>query len=255
MLNVGSMEMINLHEDTLTPDFVLLGLLEKENSIIAEILEATYPHDTELSQKIIDQIYALQKDQPKFQGSAIGHIQVPKETEYLFKSAQDQAKKLGDKFIGLEALFLSFFDKKTGPMYDLLTEMGVTYDKVRSEIDTMREGRTISEKDTEGKSDILEQFTTDLTELARKGALDPVIGREKEINRIIQILSRRRKNNPVVIGEPGVGKTVIVERLAQRIVNAEVPDTLMGKKVKVLEMSELIAGTKMRGESEEPIKP
>ena len=139
-------------------------------------------------------------------------------------------------------------------MYDLLTEMGVTYDKVRSEIDTMREGRTISEKDTEGKSDILEQFTTDLTELARKGALDPVIGREKEINRIIQILSRRRKNNPVVIGEPGVGKTVIVERLAQRIVNAEVPDTLMGKKVKVLEMSELIAGAKMRGEFEERMK-
>ena len=253
-LNVGSMEMINLHQDTLTPDFVLLGLLAQENSIIAEILEATYPHDTELSQKIIDQIYALQKDQPKFQGSAIGHIQVPKETEYLFKSAQDQAKKLGDKFIGLEALFLSFFDKNTGPMYDLLTEMGVTYDKVRSEIDTMREGRTISEKDTEGKSDILEQFTTDLTELARKGALDPVIGREKEINRIIQILSRRRKNNPVVIGEPGVGKTVIVERLAQRIVNAEVPDTLMGKKVKVLEMSELIAGAKMRGEFEERMK-
>ncbi|MZH42247.1 MAG: AAA domain-containing protein [Nitrospinae bacterium] len=253
-LNVGSMEMINLHQDTLTPDFVLLGLLAQENSIIAEILEATYPHDNELSQKIIDQIYALQKDQPKFQGSAIGHIQVPKETEYLFKSAQDQAKKLGDKFIGLEALFLSFFDKNTGPMYDLLTEMGVTYDKVRSEIDTMREGRTISEKDTEGKSDILEQFTTDLTELARKGALDPVIGREKEINRIIQILSRRRKNNPVVIGEPGVGKTVIVERLAQRIVNAEVPDTLMGKKVKVLEMSELIAGAKMRGEFEERMK-
>ncbi len=251
---MGSMEMINLHQDTLTPDFVLLGLLAQENSIIAEILEATYPHDPELSQKIIEKVYTLQKDQPKFQGSAIGHIQVPKETENLFKSAQEQAKKLGDKFIGLEALFLSFFDKNTGRMFDLLSEMGITYDKVRSEIDSMREGRTINEKDTEGKSDILEQFTTDLTDLARKGILDPVIGREKEINRIIQILSRRRKNNPVVIGEPGVGKTVIVERLAQRIVNAEVPDTLMGKRVKVLEMSELIAGAKMRGEFEERMK-
>jgi ATP-dependent Clp protease ATP-binding subunit ClpC len=253
-LNVGSMEMINLHQDTLTPDFVLLGLLAQEDSMIIEILEDAYSHDLELSQKLIDRIYSLQKDQPKFQGEAIEHIQVPKETEALFKAAQEQAKKLGDKFIGLEALFLSFFDKSLGRMFTLLEDMGVTYDKVKSEIDSMRGGRTINEKDTEGKSDILEQFTTDLTDLARKGALDPVIGREKEINRIIQILSRRRKNNPVIIGEPGVGKTVIVERLAQRIVNAEVPDTLMGKRVKVLEMSELIAGAKMRGEFEERMK-
>jgi ATP-dependent Clp protease ATP-binding subunit ClpC len=253
-LNVGSMEMINLHQDTLTPDFVLLGLLAQEDSMIIEILEDVYPHEPELSQKIIERIYSIQKDQPKFQGTAIEHIQVPKETEALFKTAQEQAKKLGDKFIGLEALFLSFFDKSQGRVFDLLDEMGITYDKVKSEIDSMRGGRTINEKDTEGKSDILEQFTTDLTDLARKGALDSVIGREKEINRIIQILSRRRKNNPVIIGEPGVGKTVIVERLAQRIVNAEVPETLMGKRVKVLGMSELIAGAKMLGEFEERLK-
>jgi ATP-dependent Clp protease ATP-binding subunit ClpC len=253
-LNVGSMEMINLHQDMLTPDFVLLGLLAQEDSLIEKILESAYPDDQELSQKIIEQIYSLQKGQPKFRGPVIGHIQIPKETEALFQAAQDQAKKLGDKFIGLEALFLSFFDKNMGSMSALLNEMGITYDKVKSEIDSMRGGRTITEKDAEGKSDILEQFTTDLTDLARKGALDPVIGREKEINRIIQILSRRRKNNPVIIGEPGVGKTVIVERLAQRIVNSEVPDTLMGKRVKVLEMSELIAGAKMRGEFEERMK-
>ena len=253
-LNVGSMEMINLHQDTLTPDFVLLGLLAQEDSMIIEILEDAYPLEPELSQKIIERIYSIQKDQPKFQVTAIEHIQVPKETEALFKTAQEQAKKLGDKFIGLEALFLSFFDKGQGSVFDLLDEMGITYDKVKSEIDSMRGGRTINEKDTEGKSDILEQFTTDLTDLARKGTLDSVIGREKVINRIIQILSRRRKNNPVIIGEPGVGKTVIVERLAQRIVNAEVPETLMGKRVKVLEMSELIARAKMLGEFEERLK-
>ncbi|MBT4619593.1 MAG: AAA domain-containing protein [Nitrospina sp.] len=253
-LNVGSMEMINLHQDTLTPDFVLLGLLSQEDSMIVEILETAYPHDLEISQKIIEKIYSLQKDEPKFHSSAIGHIQVPKETEALFKAAQEQAKALGDKFIGLEALFLSHFDSSLGKMPALLAEMGVTYEKVKNEIESLRGGRTISEKDAEGKSDILAQFTTDLTDLARKGDLDPVIGREKEINRIIQILSRRRKNNPVIIGEPGVGKTVIVERLAQRIVNAEVPDTLLGKKVKVLEMSEIIAGAKMRGEFEERMK-
>jgi ATP-dependent Clp protease ATP-binding subunit ClpC len=253
-LNVGSMEMINLHQDSLTPDFVLLGLLSQEDSMIVEILETAYPHDPDISQRIIDRIYSLQKDVPKFNGPAIGHIQVPKETEALFLGAQEQGKILGDKFIGLEAIFLSLFDKKLGRVPALLEEMGVTYEKVKSEIDSMRGGRTINDKGDESKSDILAQFTTDLTDLARKGALDPVIGREKEINRIIQILSRRRKNNPVIIGEPGVGKTVIVERLAQRIVNAEVPETLMGKKVKVLEMSEVIAGAKMRGEFEERMK-
>ena len=123
-LNVGSMEMINLHQDTLTPDFVLLGLLSQEDSMVVEILETAYPHDLEISQKIIDKIYSLQKDEPKFNSSAIGHIQVPKETEALFKAAQEQAKALGDKFIGLEALFLSHFDSSLGKMPALLAEMG-----------------------------------------------------------------------------------------------------------------------------------
>ena len=151
-LNVGSMEMINLHQDTLTPDFVLLGLLTQEDSMIIDVLESAYPHDLDLAPKIIERIYSLQMDQPKFPGSAIGHIQVPKETEALFKAAQDQAKILGDKFIGLEALFLSLFDGEIGRMPALLAEMGVTYQKVKNEIEILRGGRTISEKDAEGKS-------------------------------------------------------------------------------------------------------
>ena len=118
----------------------------------------------------------------------------------------------------------------------------------------MRGGRNIDEKDAEGKLDVINEYTSDLTDLAKRGVLDPVIGREKEIQRIIQILSRRKKNNPVLIGEPGVGKTVIVEGLAQRIIQAEVPNSLMSKRVKSLEMSEIIAGAKMRGEFEERMK-
>ena len=121
-LNVGSMEMINLHQDTLTPDFVLLGLLSQEDSLIVEILETAYPHDLEISQKIIEKIYSLQKEESKFHSSSIGHIQVPKETEALFKAAQEQAKTLGDKFIGLEALFLSHFDNNLGRLPALLEE-------------------------------------------------------------------------------------------------------------------------------------
>ena len=159
----------------------------------------------------------------------------------------EETKKLEDKFISVAAMFLALLDVRVGRTATLLKEQGIKYQEVREGLLTMRGGRTISEKDAEGKFDALGQYTTDLTDLARRGELDPVIGREKEINRIIQILSRRKKNNPVLIGEPGVGKTVIIEGLAQQIIKAEVPNTLLNKRVKSLEMSEIIAGAKMRG--------
>jgi len=253
-LNIGSMEMINLHQEHLTPDFILIGLLEQDDSMTVQLLEAAFPENPSLFSDLLGRLFEKQKDAPKSKSGRVQQVQVSKETEILFDVAFEESQKLGDKFIGVGAVVLAMLDPRVGDVASLLQEEGVTYRKIRQELDSMRAGRTIDEKDAEGKFSALDQYTTDLTDLARKGQLDPVIGRENEINRIIQILSRRKKNNPVLIGETGVGKTVVVDRLAQRIVAAEVPNALMNKRVKVLEMSELIAGAKMRGEFEERLK-
>ncbi|MBR6061086.1 MAG: ATP-dependent Clp protease ATP-binding subunit, partial [Spirochaetales bacterium] len=256
-INIGTMELANMRQNVYTPDFILLGLLEQEETMVTRILDEISEDSAKLSETISDRIY---KNQPQNSDETIDYnadsinILLSPEIEQLFEIALDETRKLGDKFISTGSLFLAFFNPTIQPGCEYLGQCGLRYAEVYDNCVKIRNGIPINSKDAESKEDMLKVYGKDLVEMAQSDKLDPVVGRDEEISRIIEILARRTKNNPIIIGQPGVGKTALVEGLAQRIAASKVPETLLHRKVLQLDMARIVAGAKFKGEYEERMK-
>ena len=250
-LEIAVAELAGLKQNLLTPDFILLALVSQPDSEAVKIIEQLVSDPVDTITQIKGQIYQHYHQAAPVQASQIVGSQ---EVSNLFQSAYEEARKIGDDFISTGTLFVALFDSKMGSTHEILQKTGINHEQVLRALKEIRGGRTVNSEDAETEVDVLGKYTRDLTELARKGELDPVVDREAEISQVIQTLSRRKKNNPALIGEAGVGKTVIVERLAQRIAEADVPDTLLNKRLLSLDMGEIVAGASMRGEFEERLK-